>query len=73
MSEQTPLQVIGITSVEPVYATVCYKRGEYGFAHMMSGNCLTCMCPGSPMKEWELDEAMHIMDADGSGEVDYEE
>ena len=26
-----------------------------------------------PMKEWELDEAMHIMDADGSGQVDYEE
>lgn len=28
---------------------------------------------GRPMKEWELDEAMHIMDADGSGSVDYEE
>jgi hypothetical protein len=26
-----------------------------------------------PMKEWELDEAMHVMDADGSGQVDYEE
>ena len=30
-------------------------------------------CARRPMKEWELDEAMHAMDADGSGQVDYEE
>eukprot|EP01047_Picozoa_sp_COSAG01_P060502 COSAG01_NODE_7424_length_3214_cov_2.336116_2_plen_89_part_00 len=24
---------------------------------------------GRPMKEWELDEAMRVMDTDGSGEV----
>ena len=26
-----------------------------------------------PMKEWELDNAMHVMDADGNGAVDFDE
>ena len=60
-------------SVDRVYATFYNTRGKCGVVHMILGRWLTCMCPGSPMKEWELDEAMHIMDADGSGEVDFEE
>ena len=28
---------------------------------------------GRPLKEWELDSAMHIMDKDGSGYIDFEE
>lgn len=28
---------------------------------------------GRPLKEWELDNAMHIMDADGSGFIDFDE